>query len=164
VSVDSEKFKKLLSQFPAGATVVTFKDGDRFGGLTVTSFCSVSLHPPLVLICIDKKTRSHDPLQAAGAYAVNICSAEMEEVARDFSRRDVNKADLFGKVGHTVSPLGSPLLDKAAAHLDCKTIDVHEAGDHSIFIAAVESGDWNDDVDTLVYNRHGYASFHHDPE
>lgn len=164
MSVDAARFKKLLSQFPAGATIVTYKDGDHYGGLTISSFCSVSLNPPLVLICVDRRAYSHDRIRDAGAYAVNVCAAGMEPLARKFASHDVHKPDLIASLPHTISELGAPLLDDAVARLDCKIVDAHPGGDHTVFIAEVEGGDCHDDVDVLVFNRGGYGSFHHDPE
>ena len=74
--VDGDTFRALMRQFPAGVTIVTFDDKGTLGGLAVSSFCSLSMEPPLVLVCIDREVVSHDAIARAGKFGVSVCAAD----------------------------------------------------------------------------------------
>ncbi|MEC9354491.1 MAG: flavin reductase family protein [Candidatus Thermoplasmatota archaeon] len=81
--VDGDTFRALMRQFPAGVTIVTFDDDGMLGGLTVSSFCSLSMEPPLVLVCIDNGVASHDAIARAGTFGVSICTVDQGQLAWD---------------------------------------------------------------------------------
>ena len=135
--VGSDDFRRVLSHFTTGVTIVTTCDGDgRPTGLTVSAFCSVSLDPPLVLVCVDHKAQSFPALRDHGRFAVNILSSDQEAVSRRFATSKI--LDKFEGVAHTMSELGLPLVVGALAHLECVTVSTHVEGDHTIFIGRVE--------------------------
>jgi flavin reductase (DIM6/NTAB) family NADH-FMN oxidoreductase RutF len=96
----------------------------------------VSLEPPLVLVCVDHKAQSFPALRERGRFAVNILRADQEAVSRRFATSKI--LDKFEGLAYTVSDLGLPLVDGALAHLECVTINMHLAGDHTIFVGRVE--------------------------
>ena len=132
-----DDFRRVLSHFGTGVTVVTTSDADkRPTGLTCSAFSSVSLEPPLVLVCVDHKSQTFPALRERGRFAVNILRADQEDVSRRFATSKI--LDKFAGVPHTMSDLDLPLVSGALAHLECITVDMHIAGDHTIFIGRVE--------------------------
>jgi flavin reductase (DIM6/NTAB) family NADH-FMN oxidoreductase RutF len=134
--IGSDDFRRVLSHFTTGVTIVTTCDADgRPTGLTASAFCSVSLDPPLVLICVDHKSQSYPSLRERGCFAINILHAGQEDISRRFAS---TRLDKFDGVPHTLSPLGLPLVHGAIARLECTTVSTHVEGDHTIFVGRVE--------------------------
>ncbi len=132
---------------------MTTCDGDgRPTGLTVSAFASVSLDPPLVLVCIDHKAQSHPAFLETGRFAVNVLRAEHEPLSRRFAS---TRLDKFDGVPHRFGPLGQPLLDGTLAWMECVTVAAHPEGDHTIFVGRVEHAGWGGG-DPLVYFRSRY--------
>ena len=135
--IGPDDFRKVLSHFGSGVTIVTTSDADkRPTGLTCSSFASVSLEPPLILVCVDHKAQSFAALRENGRFAVNILSAGQEALSRRFATSKIT--DKFDGVAHTMTDLGLPLLADALAHLECTTVSKHVEGDHTIFVGRVE--------------------------
>jgi flavin reductase (DIM6/NTAB) family NADH-FMN oxidoreductase RutF len=135
--IGPDDFRKVLSHFGSGVTIVTTSDTDkRPTGLTCSSFASVSLDPPLILVCVDHKAQSFNALRDAERFAVNILSTAQEAVSRRFATSKIT--DKFEGVPHAVSDLGLPLLHESLAHLECTTVSKHVEGDHTIFVGRVE--------------------------
>src|SRR5262245_61493046 len=135
--VSNEEFRAALGHFASGVTVVTGKtDDQQLFGITVSAFSSVSLNPPLVLVCIDKRSSTHDHFAVGSSFAVNILCAEQELHSRRFASRD---ADKFAGIGYSEGILGVPLLDGAMACLECRVKEAYEGGDHTIIIGEIEA-------------------------
>lgn len=129
--------REVMSAYPTGVTVVAGSDADGSPyGLTVNSFTSVSLDPPLILVCIGHTSTSHARLAAAPAFTVNVLAAEQEEVARRFASEP--SEGRFDDIAWQPSPSGAPLIEGAAAWLECSAYEVLSGGDHSIVIGRVE--------------------------
>ena len=122
-------------------------------GMTVSAFCSVSLDPPLVLVCIEKTASVHDALTRAPAFVVNVLSAKQEQIARRFAIVDI---DRFEGVGFSRSANGIAVIDDVLAVIECNRFALHEAGDHTIIIGEVEAGRAKTGT-PLLYYRGGYA-------
>lgn len=138
MGIGAEEFRHVLSHFASGVTVVTTWDPDgRPTGLTVSAFTSVSLEPPLVLVCVDHQAQCYPALRASDRFAVNVLGVEHEGVSRRFAASDPAK---FGAADYTLGALGLPLLPEALAHLECRTVHAYPGGDHTIFVGEVESG------------------------
>jgi flavin reductase (DIM6/NTAB) family NADH-FMN oxidoreductase RutF len=158
LSVTPDEFRSVLGRFPSGVTVVTTKRGDGSDeGMTVSAFCSVSLNPPLVLICIEKKASAYGALTTASGFVVNILSATQEQVARRFSIVDI---DRFEGVGYGRSQNGFAVLDDVLAVIECATFETHDAGDHTIIVGEVEAARAQNGT-PLLYYRGGYAQLEH---
>lgn len=152
--VDPYRFRSVLSRFASGVTVVTAVGRDGVDhGMTVSAFCSLSLEPPLILVCIDHGTVMHGILEEAKTFTVNVLAADQEELARKFSDPD---DDRFGGTSYTRGGNGLALLTGAAAWLECALTQRHEGGDHTIFVGRVEAADAGD-APPLVYYRGGYG-------
>ena len=137
--LDAPAFRQVMKAFPTGVTVVTaLGDGGRPVGLTVNSFTSVSLDPPLVLVCLDRNSASHDQVIAARTFVVNILAADQGSLAVRFAADPAGGR--FNGVGWWAGPGGVPVLAGVAAWLFCTLDDVHSAGDHSILVAGASDG------------------------
>ena len=153
--IDPDAFRSVLGRFASGITVVTALDSEkRDVGMTVSAFCSVSLHPPLVSACIDHAASMYDALQHAERFGVNVLAAEQEALSRRFA--DIDASRRFDGLGYSRGESGVVLLDDALAHLECRVVARHEAGDHTLFIGEVERATARD-ARPLLYYRGGYA-------
>ena len=134
--VGEEEFRRVLGHFATGVTVVASKD--RHGesvGLTVNAFTSVSLSPPLVLICIHQNAEGHDALLDAGHFSVSILEAGQGELAMTFAQETPEHR--FQEVAVRDVTLGSPLFEGALAWVECRIRNVFPGGDHSIVVGEV---------------------------
>jgi flavin reductase (DIM6/NTAB) family NADH-FMN oxidoreductase RutF len=135
--IASDDFRRVLGHFATGVTIITTTDTEkRATGLTVSAFCSVSLDPPQILVCIDHKSQSYPALRDGDRFAVNILSCDHEHVSRRFA---TTRLDKFDGVPYTLGDLGVPLIDGALAQLECRTVSRHVEGDHTILVGRVES-------------------------
>lgn len=151
--IDPDTFRSVLGRFASGVTVIT-ASGDRGEcGMTVSAFCSLSLSPPLVLLCIDHDARMYDVLQSASHFAVNVLEASQEVLARRFSDQDVER---FDGVGFHPGQSGAPILDDVLAWMECRRADSFPGGDHTIFTGVVEVAGSRAGEPLIVY-RGGYT-------
>ncbi|HEV3473618.1 MAG TPA: flavin reductase family protein [Actinomycetota bacterium] len=152
--VDPVEFRQALSRFASGVTIVTVVASDELHGMTASSFASVSLDPPRVLVCLDKSSHTRSLLERSGMFAVNILSADQEPISRAFAHAGPKPfEDLSYKRGSN----GSPLLDGALAWIECTTAEVVDGGDHDIVIGDVTACS-SADGDPLIYFARGYRS------
>jgi flavin reductase (DIM6/NTAB) family NADH-FMN oxidoreductase RutF len=155
MTIDSATFRAVLGRFATGVTIVTARDEDgKDQGMTVSAFCSLSLHPPLVLLCLDHAATLLPALPLETVFAVNVLSEGQEALSRRFASEVDNR---FDGVGYTRGPSGSPLLDEALAHVECRVEARHEAGDHTILVGRVEYVQASEVAGPLLYYRSGYA-------
>lgn len=152
--IDPETFRTILGRFATGVTVVTIRDRDGTDhGMTVSAFSSVSLMPPLVLVCIGHASDMHPFLAGADRFGASILSASQEALSRRFSDA---MPDRFEGVGYRRGSTGVALLDDALATVECTIVARHPAGDHTIVVGQVEHGSVGDAA-PLLYYRSGYA-------
>jgi flavin reductase (DIM6/NTAB) family NADH-FMN oxidoreductase RutF len=151
--IGPDEFRHVLGHFATGVTVVTTADADgRPAGLTVSAFASVSLEPPLVLVCVDHKAQTYPTMLEGGRFAVNVLSADQAELSRRFASSDLGK---FEGVRYRRGTLDLPLLEGCLAHLECSTVNTHVNGDHTIFVGLVERA-WAATGEPLLYYRGRY--------
>lgn len=155
--VDPSEFRRILGHWGTGVAVVATRRPDSHPcGLTVNAFASVSLEPPLVLVCVEHGADTHDCIEATGAFTVNVLGGEQERLARRFAALDLT--DKFEGVAYHVERTGAPVLDDALAWLDCRVHSAQVAGDHTVFVGDVVGGDARDGA-PLLYYRGGYGRF-----
>lgn len=141
-SFDSDYFRSALGRFPTGVAVITSQSiqGDSPVGLTISSFNSVSLAPPLVLWSLSKASSLFDTFLQSKRYVIQILSSQQLHLAKRFSYG--TQAERFALTGHTLAPGGALMLDAScAAWFECVNVAHHDAGDHVVFIAQVEHCD-----------------------
>ena len=140
MTVTKEQFRQAMGCFATGVTVVTVaREDGGVHGMTANAFCSVSLDPLLVLVCVDRRARTHPILHASEHFGINVLNEEQQSLATHYARpdRDDRGAERVGaKFAHTKR--GTPLLAGCLGHLECRLVKAHEAGDHTIFIGQVE--------------------------
>jgi flavin reductase (DIM6/NTAB) family NADH-FMN oxidoreductase RutF len=135
--ISKEDFRAALGRFASGITVVTSIDSeDRFHGMTVSAFCSVSLEPPLVLVSISKDTCSHNSIAESKTFVVNILHEGQEELSERFAAPIDDK---FSETEYTKSAKGLPLINDALANLECRLVHSYEGGDHTIYVGEIEN-------------------------
>ncbi|HEX7677455.1 MAG TPA: flavin reductase family protein [Thermoanaerobaculia bacterium] len=154
--IDEGHFKLALSHFASGVTVVTTEHDGRQYGMTVASFASLSLHPPLVLVCIERSVKTHDAIAAAGKYGVSILSSAQADISSKFASRSDDKFDGVELIeGDLDVPLNVPLIKGALTAIECRVYDRLPGGDHTIFIGEVMKIH-TQEGDPLLYFRSGY--------
>ena len=152
MTLDPRLFRDVVGAFPTGVTVVTAPGP---AGLTTNAFSSVSLDPPLVLVCFDNASRTLPAVRECGRYAVNVLRAGQEDLAAVFASKAV-AAEKFAAVTHTIAH-GVPVLDDALAWLACEVVELVDAGDHTIGIGRVNALEVFEG-EPLLFFRGGYRS------
>jgi flavin reductase (DIM6/NTAB) family NADH-FMN oxidoreductase RutF len=131
-------FRRVAGRFASGIVVVTTSLDGIGHAMTVSAFTSVSLDPLLVLFCAEKIARFHDAVLAAGTWAVSVLGDDAEKAARWLATRGRPLAGQLDAFRHHAGPItGAPILDDALAAMECRTIAVHDGGDHSIVVGEV---------------------------
>lgn len=153
--MDPALFRRACAQFATGIAIASTLDSSGSPhGLTINSFTSVSMDPPLVLICIDRSAGLLSIFESAGHYGLSFLSAGQRDLSSRFARRGQNRFDgIDWRPGLT----GSPLIPGALAHLEGKITNIVEAGDHTVLIAQVISADIHSGR-PLLYYESGYRS------
>ncbi len=142
MSISKEDFRAALSRFASGITVVTSVDSSgRPHGMTVSAFCSVSLEPPLVLVCISKDTGSHNCIAESKKFAVNILGETQTELSERFS---APIEDRFSETEYHDGAGGLPLLNGALANMECRLMHSYSGGDHTIYVGEIEAAFFNE--------------------
>ena len=150
--IDEYRFRQVMGHFASGVTVVTTAHAGHLYGMTVSSFASVSLKPPLVLICIDRTLNTHAAIVESGQFAANILEQRQEHLSRRFA---TSEDDKFTGVAWHTGRFGLPVLEGALAVIECQLRDTFAGGDHSIFVGEV----MDSEISTgspLLYYRRGY--------
>ena len=150
--IDDAHFRLALSHFASGVTIVTTALEGRPYGMTVASFASLSLHPPLVLICIEKGVKTHDAIVAAGRFGVSILSSQQTGISSKFASRSDDK---FTGIDTFTGQLEIPLITGALTTIECRVHEQLPGGDHSIFVGEVVDVQTREG-DPLLYFRSGY--------
>ncbi|HKZ54846.1 MAG TPA: flavin reductase family protein [Anaerolineales bacterium] len=137
MSIEPEQLRIVLRRWATGVTLVTSCQGPTRHGMTVNSFTGVSLDPALVLVSLEKTTRTHKMVSATGRFAVSILSLEQEELAQRFGGAVPDADDRFAGLAVEMTPQGLPIPRDCLAFLDCQIVGSHSAGTHTVFIAEV---------------------------
>lgn len=163
--VDPADFRSAMGAFATGVTVVTVRspDGELYG-MTVNAFSSVSLAPPLVLVCLAGSGRGQELIARAGVFGVNVLAESQQELSRWFaSRHRPDDASMFDGIAVEPGATGCPVLLAAAASFDCRVHRVVEAGDHVIVIGQVAALRRRPELGPLVFHAGGYRSLTTEP-
>ncbi|MGO4340654.1 flavin reductase family protein [Phycicoccus sp. Soil748] len=157
-AVDRDQFRLAMGRFATGVTVLTTLAGGHDHAMTANAITSVSMDPLLVLVCVEVDARFHDAVTEAGVWGVSILGAEQRAVAQWLSTQGRPLHGQLDRVAHhRGGATGVALLDGALATIECRTTDVHPAGDHSIVVGEVVSLTSNEHpTAALVYYRSRY--------
>jgi flavin reductase (DIM6/NTAB) family NADH-FMN oxidoreductase RutF len=152
--IDSDTFRSVLGRFATGITIVTARDAAGADhGMTVSAFCSASLHPPQVLICVAHAASMIELLRGHPHIGINILSSGQEAYSRRFASEDEQP---FDGIAFARGDAQVVLFEDALAHLECRIINHFDAGDHTVFVADVDRATPKDGR-PLLYYRGGYA-------
>jgi len=154
MAISKDEFRHAMGSFASGVTIVTSKcEDEQLRGLTVSAFSSLSLVPPLVLICLDHRCSLHGHLKEGRYFAVNVLAEDQQWLSNRFASRDPER---FNGINITNGAFGSPLIEGALAHIECRVVQAYEGGDHTIYVGEVEATSVTDSK-PLAYFRGNYA-------
>ncbi|MQB00750.1 MAG: flavin reductase [Actinobacteria bacterium] len=156
MTVPADHFKDAARRFASGVTLVTVATGDIPHGMTASAFSSVSLEPPVVLVCLEKTSQTRAMVTEAGTFVVNVLAADQEHIAREFSLPGMKS---FTDHIHREGIDGAPVIDGAIAWFECRVTDVVDGGDHDVFLGNVIDCGAHPGEPLLYYDRK-YRSLH----
>ncbi|MGH7904665.1 MAG: flavin reductase family protein [Candidatus Dormibacteraceae bacterium] len=157
---DQPALRRVLAHFATGVTVVSARAGTRSSGLTANAVASICLEPPLVMAAVEHTSDTHTVIERSGSFAISILREEHADLSRRFA------SDLEGKfegVDHRPGVTGSPLLDDALAHLECRVVEALVRGDHTIFIGEVVASSHSPSGRPLIFFQSGYHRLRKEP-
>ncbi|XWX05545.1 flavin reductase family protein (plasmid) [Aggregatilineales bacterium SYSU G02658] len=157
--MDAQTFKHVLSHWASGVTVVTTLHEGTPIGITASAFSSVSVEPPLILVCLAQTLFTHQVIATGGVFAVNILSAHQAELGKRFAGLYPHLTDRFEGLATTTAATGCPLLPDVAGWLDCRVKHAYEGGDHTIFVGEVLAAHAQDDHAPLLYFYRQWGRF-----
>ena len=146
-----------MKQFPTGVTVVGAAYNGQKHGMTVNSFTSVSLDPPMVLICITRNSGCHKLIKDSGMFSISVLSEHQSELSRRFADHREFDVHRFLGVDHHLGDGAVPIVDEAVAVLECVVKDCLLAGDHTVFVGVVKSAQVMSDQRPLVFYQSDYV-------
>src|SRR5580658_10994017 len=150
--ISSDAFREILSRFASGVTVVAVSAVGGPVGFTATGFTSVSLDPPLILVCIDKAASVYDAIVEAEFFGVSILHIEQSWIARRFAQSDIDRFE--GVALRPAKKTQVPLIEGALAHLECRRHALQDVGDHTVVVGAVVGGFTDVGPPLVHYGRH----------
>jgi len=136
VPVDREHMRRVMGRFASGVTIITTRNAGIDYGLTASAISSLSLDPPMLLICVNKTSNTQKAIEASRVFGVNILRDNQSEVARRFATSDPNK---YTGLSVSYGALGVPLLDDMLATIECRVTEIVSGGTHTVFLAEVET-------------------------
>lgn len=158
-TLDPQLFRRVMGRFATGVTVVSFLRAGKPAGMTVNSFLSVSMTPPLVLVSVRRASSFVEHVRVGGRYGINILSEHQRKLGPHFANRPEPDADASFH-----EHAGTPLLDGSLAEIVARVVDIHAAGDHLLFIAEIEHLAHGPEAQPLIFYSGRYKQIHaHDP-
>jgi flavin reductase (DIM6/NTAB) family NADH-FMN oxidoreductase RutF len=149
--VDSQQFKDVMAKIPTAVAVITSASDGTYHGVTVSSFGSLSLDPPLAYVSILKDINSHDRLPQSDGFVINVLSRQHTFYAEQFSGQTPLAEPDFARVPHRLGTLGIPLIDECVSWIECRHWARYEGGDHTLFIGEIVSLELGTSDDPLIY-------------
>lgn len=148
--------RELRRLHAASVTVVTTAVKEGFRGITVSAFCIVSLAPPIVLICLDRRGDALGSITASGQFAVSVLSDSQEFLAEQFAGRAPLVSPTFRGVKHRLTKAGIPVLEECLAWFDCAIQNTYDAGDHAVILGGVREAGFGSGISPLLYFEGAY--------
>lgn len=137
--LDKTVYRQVLGHFTTGVAVLTTCGRAGLAGLTINAFCSVSLDPPLVLVCIDRGSRTLSSLRESGVFVVNVLNDQQEHVSRSFATSSRERYDHFCHVSYWRTAAGFPVIHGVLAFIEARVVSEYPGGDHVILLGQVQS-------------------------
>ncbi|MFP3854298.1 MAG: flavin reductase family protein [Anaerolineales bacterium] len=158
--ISPNQMRRAMRQWASGITLVTVAEGSLRHGMTVSSFASVSLEPPYILVSLENTSRTNELVGRINHFAVAILSEEQRSLSDQFAGRLGEDDDRFQGVDFFTTDLGNPIPEGCLAFMDCKVSASYELGTHTVFIGLVEESDVPSDGSPLLYYDQDYAKLH----
>ena len=158
MTVAPEELRTVLRQWASGVTIVTAGSGGILHGMTVSSFSSVSLNPPLVSVNIEQRTRTHKLMAEAGTFAVSILAEDQQNLANRFGGGVPDQGERMEGIPYKLGELGSPIIENCLGHMECSTYAAVPAGTHTVFVGEVINWSIFEGRRPLVYWQRSYRS------
>jgi len=156
VSVNPRDLRTAFGKFATGVTVITVRLGDHEHGMTANSFSSVSLDPPMLLVCVSKKARSLEVISQSGQFGVSVLAADQQSVSNHFAGKPELEKVVFASLG------GVPTIKGAIAQFGCRLDSIHDAGDHAILLGEISDYAYCEGR-PLLYQDGGYRELSNEP-
>jgi flavin reductase (DIM6/NTAB) family NADH-FMN oxidoreductase RutF len=156
--LDPETLRAVMRHWTTGVAIVSARDGATVHGMTVNSFSSVSLEPPLVLVCIEQRVRTHTLIEHTRAFALSILHAGQQALSDRFAGRETESGNRFADLPTFTAVTGAPILADNLGYLDCAVVAAHAAGTHTIFVAEVVAAKAQNSGQPLLYFDRDYRS------
>ena len=150
------ELREIMRRWPSGVAILTAGDGDQKQGLTVNSFASVAVAPPMITVTLDHASKTKRIVDQRGYFAINLLAEGQEEISERFAGRSGNQEDRFSGLDLFYSENGTPMLSLAAACLDCRTVHVFETTTSTLYVAEVLLARKGQDLPPLVYFNRSY--------
>ncbi len=152
MAIDAALYKQVMRRYATGVMVLTVRDGDDFHAVTVNSVTSVSLEPILLLLCLEKNARSHELMQEAKTFALNIMADAQVELGKKFAYDRAARSAPRAQSAHFVSERGELLFENALGYFECRVVGEYAGGDHTIFLGEVVNAAVSEtDANPLIY-------------
>lgn len=158
LTVSVQDYKDAMSRLATGVTIVTAHGEDHPYGITVSAFTSVSIDPPMVLVCIDNRGSIRNVIQKSGHFAVHILGEDQQTLGMRFASPQLNMVQRFEGISHKQDGFYSPVIPDALASLDCHVHSAHEAGDHTVFFGTVMHCHLGNPKKPLVYHQRHWGT------
>lgn len=150
MGVSADEYRDAMRMFCSGVTIVSAASDERLFGMTATSFASLSLDPPLVVVCLEKESHTLAAVAAARSFAVNVLAFDQEEAARAFARAGVKP---FDRIGYSTARNGAALIQGALAWIECDVTEIIPMGDHDVVIGEVERCETTEGSPLIYFDR-----------
>ena len=148
MTVDADLQRQVMGRLATGVTIVTTRHGEQISGMTANAVVSLSLDPPLILVCVDLEGSMHGMLKVGGCFAVNVLRADQQELSTRFAQPGPKD---FSGIELTAAQTGAPILADVLAYADCKVVDIVRGGDHDMFIGEMLTGETHDGEPLIFY-------------
>jgi flavin reductase (DIM6/NTAB) family NADH-FMN oxidoreductase RutF len=153
MAIEKNELRRVMGHFATGVTVITtLRKSGELHGLTANAFTSVSLIPPLVLICVDKKAESYPCFEETKVFTINILASDQEAISRRFA---VSGGEKFQGIAYRDGANGAPILDGTLGFIECRVTATVDGGDHTIYLGEVEQAETRE-AKPLLFFRGGY--------
>ena len=156
MTLDPEQLRRAMRAWTTGVTVVTARHTDRQYGMTVNSFTSISLDPPLVSLALRRLTHTHELVEQSGEFGVTILAADQKELSDRFAGKFPDIKDRFEGVSTETLALDIPLLQGGIAHFNCRVVQSVPVGENTLFVAEVIAVRGEGEGNPLVYHNREY--------
>lgn len=154
---EGRRLRDMMARFATGVTVVSARYGPLMAGMTANAIASVSIDPPLMMASINRQSETHQAIVQSHSFAASVLSDGQQELATCFAQPTTAiKLKRFCDAPWHEAETGSPILEGAIAYFDCRLVDRHDGGDHTIFIGEIVAAGYEEDVEPLIWFGSGY--------